>query len=114
MRQDDHLIALHVTDPSDRDEQLLEQLTGYYQTECDKLQDTIKGCTAVLKTVLKTPGPISSDIVTVADKEEADLLIMGTVELSKLTKKHKLGSVALAVAKESSSHFCVVKNTSLV
>ena len=41
-------------------------------------------------------------------------MVMGSVELSKIEKKHKLGSVCAAVARYTTSHFAVIKNTSLV
>lgn len=50
----------------------------------------------------------------VIGNQEIDLLVMGSVELSKVSKVHTLGSVCANVAKNLSCHFTVIKNTSLV
>ena len=43
---------------------------------------------------------------------ECDVLVMGSVELVNIKKRHVLGSIAMGIAKGSNAHMCVVKNFS--
>ena len=42
--------------------------------------------------------------------EKADVVVMGSIELSNFDQKVHLGSMAQAVAKQSSAHIMIVKN----
>ena len=44
---------------------------------------------------------------------QADVLVMGSVELSNPKRIHQMGSVCARIAKETTAHFCIIKNVSL-
>ena len=115
-----------VTDTSKGEEDA--RVTAEFSTECGKLQHTVNGLGAAeLRTGRYQPGdstapaggggtvlwPIRSAILGFAEEAEVDVLVMGSAELAHADKKHTLGSICAAVAKETRCHFCVVKNTSI-
>jgi len=126
LRRDDILYAFYVTDTSKGGEDA--RVTAEFSTECGKLQHTVNGLGAAeLRTGRYQPGdstapaggggtvlwPIRSAILGFAEEAEVDVLVMGSAELAHADKKHTLGSICAAVAKETRCHFCVVKNTSI-
>ena len=44
------------------------------------------------------------------EQQMVDVIVMGSVELSKANKKDRLGSVCSSVSRESHAHACIVKN----
>ena len=118
LRPHDRLLCLHVADVGNRE--FPPEQRDYYVGECAKLTELGLQASIVAEfaeihhTESKSTAFVHSDIVNYCEKEELDLLVMGSVELSKVTKVHTLGSVCANVAKGLGCHFTVIKNTSLV
>lgn len=110
-RNVDTLVALHVFSESVSAEAVVE----YYQGECDKAKylghasnDSMMRTTAVTKGDM-AQGGLSGAILRLA--ADADVLVMGSIELKKAKNRHVLGSLAVAIAKDRQApHLFVVKN----
>ena len=105
-REGDTLTAVHVTGFLIKKTQLCE---AKYGPECAKVCESrkLRACEFV-----KVPPASGSSIsgALVEASRECDVLVMGSVELANIKKRHVLGSVAMGIAKNSDSHMCVVKN----
>ena len=100
-RKSDSLFMYHVQQPGD------ELLIQEYGQMPDKLKDEYKDVTFVVEP-RRAGAEIKKMIEDFIDERKIDLVIMGSVELSKPGRN--LGSVTQAVAKSSAAHVCVVKN----
>jgi len=115
VRPKDRLICLHVESSGDR--HLAPELQTHYTTELGKIEQSVKEASTEFTIIPRTGSALSDDIVSYCEKISADLIVLGSVELSKPVRgeKLKLGSVASAIAKGTAKcHFAVIKNTSLV
>ena len=105
-REGDRLTALHVTGFL---QLRTEMADARYVIECAKVRDSRKLASCEFVKVPPGKGSSISDAI-VAASAECDLLVMGSVELANIKKRHLLGSVAMAITKRSQCHMCVVKN----
>lgn len=101
----DTLYVYHVTDnASSETKGLLQELS----LACDKLISCnhVAGAELCEERKIKT---IREHIESFIEEKQVDILIMGSMELSK-PGKSSLGSVSSAVSKVSKAHCCIVKN----
>lgn len=105
-REGDTLTAVYVTGSSDQRAILCE---SNYTIECAKVGESrkLKLCEFV-KVVLGKGGSVAKALVEIG--KECDVLVMGSVEMTKIAKRHVLGSVAMGIAKHAPCHLCVAKN----
>ena len=107
-REGDSLTAVHV---ESEDVARTKAAEAKYSAECAKVGATRKLAACAFRVTKKVNGSISGAIIEVG--READVLVMGSVELVNVKKRHMLGSVALALAKHGergAPHLTVVKN----
>lgn len=106
-REGDTLSAVFVMGTgSDRRATMCE---SNYTIECAKVGESrkLKQCEFV-KVVLGKGGSVAKALVEIG--KDCDVLVMGSVELTKIEKRHVLGSVAMGIAKHAPCHLCVAKN----
>lgn len=105
-REGDTLHVLYVSS-TDRPGQA-EELRNKYETECGKLVAS-KGLAAC--TYIECPEKGASVAETIIEATgDADLVVMGSVELADVKKRHVLGSVCMAIARHPTAHLTIVKN----
>jgi len=105
----DSLVAMHV-DSNDwvgRMPQPMQEMRQYFEAECAKAEAFHESLHARFKI---EPSSSSLKDALLAPLEDADIAVMGSIELSKFDKKIHLGSMTQAVAKQSSAHVLVIKN----
>ena len=103
-REGDTLTALHV-ESVDSTDSLCEKK---YPVECEKVLESKKLAACKYVHVPSKRNSISDAIIAASD--EADILVMGTVELVNIKKRNVLGSIALHIAKKAKGHLTVIKN----
>ena len=105
-REGDSMTAVHVATPDNHEAtQLCE---SKYGAECGKIEMSKKLAKCQFVKVL--PGRDNSISHALIDaSEEADIFIMGSIELVDMKKRHVLGSIAMHIAKNASAHMCIVK-----
>ena len=120
LRPDDRLVALYVAGTNKNrvvGDQADAMVRSTYTAECAKIEFSVKGIqSAEFMAVPHNHNgkkSIGSDILEATENAEADLLFMGSVELSNPERKHQLGSICAWVAKYTTSHLCIIKNVSL-
>ncbi|KAL1530470.1 hypothetical protein AB1Y20_001372 [Prymnesium parvum] len=86
-----------------------EKMKSMYEAECTKLV-SLRVVKSAIFVVVPQSQSIKDHIMEYVDSTMCDLVIMGSVELSKSTRKFKLGSVCSSVSRESAAHACIVKN----
>ena len=103
-REGDTLTALHVNSTEETD----MMCASKYAVECEKVRETknLAGCQFV--TVPAKRNSIAEAIVD--GSVDADILVMGTVELVNIKKRNMLGSIAMHIAKATKGHLTIVKN----
>lgn len=107
----DHLTATHV-DANEwvgRPPHDLEVIRQYYEAECSKAETNYEDLHAHFNLISKEPKHSLKDML-LEPLEKADVVVMGSIELSNFDQKVHLGSMAQAVAKQSSAHIMIVKN----
>ena len=104
-REGDVLHAVHVK----TDSEVSAKAERFFQGECAKVQASKKLQECVFKTVDPAVGGLTVSEALIDASYEADLMILGTVELNTIKKRHLLGSVPLNIAKGSGAHMVVVK-----
>ena len=60
--------------------------------------------------VLLVPGGVTDTVLQYTEAQLADLIILGSVELTDPKSNHYLGSVSAAIAKRTQAHVLVAKN----
>lgn len=115
-RQEDKLVALHVTkiardaQSQDRERRFDEQ----YTKECASLPATFKNVRdAKYVAMRRTNNSVGDDIIETTEDEQADVIFVGTKELANPQNFQQLGSVCSHLAKFSRTHLCIVKHAQL-
>jgi nucleotide-binding universal stress UspA family protein len=109
-REGDTLEALYVTS-AEHEMDETARIASKYGAECAKIKESIGLVAGTFKNIEHDPHSgtsIADDIVTAAF--DADLIVMGSVELVNIKRRHTLGSVCISVAKHPTAHLCVVKH----
>ena len=107
----DVLIAMHIDsgDWQGRPPPALTAMAQYYSSECAKASHNHEELDAEFKMVAQQPGSsLKNNLLKQLDT--ADIVVMGSMELSNFEKDVHLGSMAQAVARQSSAHVLIVKN----
>jgi len=107
----DMLTAMHIDngDWQGRPPAALTAMTQYYNSECAKASHNHEELVAQFTMVAKQPGnSLKNDLLKQLDA--ADIAVMGSMELSNFEKNVHLGSMAQAVARQSTAHVMIVKN----
>lgn len=104
-REGDSLQAVHVTGFLAKRTLLAEQK---YTLECEKVKETRKLQDCSFLKVPAVKGSVSDALVEAS--HDADLLVMGTIELANIKKRHILGSIAMGIAKHCDTHMTIIKN----
>jgi len=82
-----------------------------YEAECSKALALHRVKEARFEGIYRRGGESTEKhISALVDREEADLLCLGSIELANPTKGMYLGSVALGCAKFANTNVCIVKN----
>ena len=110
LKKGDSLLVLHVSDDEESSTPLVQELT----LSCDKLLSGGKCAKAEVCCELRgnKKQSVRHYIEAFVEDRSIDVLVMGSVELSKVGGK-TLGSVSSAITKVSPAHCCVVKNFAL-
>jgi len=109
-REGDTLSALHIEGNNAARTVLAEQK---YKAECMKIKESKKLAECAFSKERIEGSSIADSIAKGQAAANADVLVMGTVELVNISKRNTLGSVALGIAKRCEAHLCVVKNYGL-
>ena len=114
-REGDALSALHVETVSDNAAHANDRMSAVeqkYTTECTKVSDSMGLAACRYLQVHAGKGMAISEPIIEAS-HDCDLLVMGTVELLNIKKRHILGSIAMHIAAAAHGHMMVVKNYAL-
>lgn len=106
-RKGDTLVALHVVGTY-TDRAMTERVKSHFDGECGKVAAS-KGIQCDLQVYTSKESLTDAVLDATCD---ADLLVMGSVELGDMRKRKTLGSNVLGVAKGTRCHLCVVKQLS--
>lgn len=109
----DRLIAFHVYDGSNHAEpsHQYKNIKPLYEAECAKALSLRRVKDSRFEGIYRRGGESNEQhISAIVDREEIDLLCLGSIELANPTKGMYLGSVAMACAKFSDTNVCIVKN----
>jgi len=114
----DKVVCLHIENTDKavgnlRVENEADVVKNKFVAECGKLVQTGAVAEAMFEMVPKTKS-IKEHVLEFLEHHLADIVVMGSAELSKQSKKDKLGSVCSGVARESYAHACIVKNFNVV
>ena len=87
----------------------------YYTGECGKVAVMMKLGDASLVEMASKGANVAESIVDFCEdpKVQAEVVVMTSVKLNSVKRKHVLGSVCSAVTKDINGHFYLIKNTSL-
>jgi nucleotide-binding universal stress UspA family protein len=104
-REGDTLRAIHVSGHDRKGES--ELVASSYSAECQKVADA-KGLASAEFVACDIHGSIADTVIQAT--ADADVIVMGSVELSDVNKRHVLGSVCLSVAQHPTAHMMIVKS----
>jgi len=111
-RAGDRLFVVQV-----KTDNILLSSTTYWQDECTKLAMLRQDITIEFRSLPKQKT-VTDTIVTFCADEEAHVVVMGSIELTRPPDANgprvSIGSVAQAIAKRTTAHSLIVKNFSLL
>lgn len=114
-REGDSLTALHVEtihDSAAHANDRMSAVESKYATECAKVGESMALADCKYKQVHAGKGAAISEPI-IESSYDCDLLVMGTVELLNIRKRHILGSIAMHIASSAKGHMMIVKNYAL-
>ena len=111
-REGDSLTGLHVETSYDEAAHANDRITALdrkYGTTCTQVGDSMKLAKSGYKRVPSGKGGSISEPIIEATYD-CDLLVMGTIELANIKKRHLLGSIAMHICSDAHAHMMIVKN----